>query len=243
MAKIKFQIKKEWNFFIKEFEYSIQAFLIKTKISHIEGNFLYILCEDLVILETLKKHNNYICQKLQERYELDLRIVFILKDCFYIKRIFKRKKFKLLCETKGIPHKGWFYDSIEDNGTADFICEFCGKEEIRYIHYLFNNEIKKVMSVGCVCAENLTNDYINPRKRQKLLEVRHTKIYNFFKKYSKTNAKNNICVKYKEYSLTIFKNKSKGGFTTVLDNNYNNFTNLNKAKLYSYNFLKDITKD
>ena len=237
MAKIKFQIKNHWNFFIKEFEYSIPAFLIKTKISHIKGNLLYILCEDLVILETLKKHNNYIFQKLQEKYKLDLKIIFIAKETL------REDKFKLLCETKGIPHKGWIADGVEDDGTADFICEFCGKEQIRYIHHLFNNEIKKGMSVGCVCAEGLTKDYINPRKRQKLLEARHNKIYNFFKKYSKTNAKNNICVNYKEYNLTIFTNKLKGGFTTVIDNDYNNFTNLNKAKLYSYNFLKDIPKD
>lgn len=39
----------------------------------------------------------------------------------------------------------------------------CEKEEIRQVHYVSHPDYPTELRVGCVCAENLTEDYAGPR--------------------------------------------------------------------------------
>lgn len=65
----------------------------------------------------------------------------------------------------GIPHKDWSHLFVEDLGEAEFICEMCGQEEIRYVHHLTHTAFS-LLRVGCVCAVHLCEDETTPRKRE-----------------------------------------------------------------------------
>lgn len=68
-----------------------------------------------------------------------------------------------------IPHKGWVFISVRDNESADAICEMCGNEHIRYVHTMSHPENNIELDVGCVCAEKMSDDYVNPRRREREL--------------------------------------------------------------------------
>ena len=78
----------------------------------------------------------------------------------------------------GVPHKGWTCvdvvdlrgdDDVEDAQYAT--CEMCGNERIRFAHHMEHPDHAPV-SVGCVCAEKMTGDYVGPREREKRLRNR-----------------------------------------------------------------------
>jgi hypothetical protein len=68
-----------------------------------------------------------------------------------------------------IPHKGWVFVSVHDNETAAAICEMCGNERIRYVHTMEHPTNNIQLDVGCVCAEKMSDDYVNPRRRERAL--------------------------------------------------------------------------
>jgi len=68
-----------------------------------------------------------------------------------------------LWNTKGLPHKGWLLDGYEDIGEREHTCEMCGQIEIRYVHFMIHPEGHSV-SVGCVCAQKMTDDYTEQQK-------------------------------------------------------------------------------
>jgi hypothetical protein len=78
----------------------------------------------------------------------------------------------------GVPHKGWtlvdVIDARDDEGI-DFdeyeSCEYCDHESIRFVHVLSHPEYAGPMRVGCVCSCHLTQDYVNPKRRER--EVRN----------------------------------------------------------------------
>ena len=46
---------------------------------------------------------------------------------------------------KGIPHKGWVCVYVEDLEEPEFVCEMCGQEEIRYVHYMKHEEFPNII--------------------------------------------------------------------------------------------------
>lgn len=75
----------------------------------------------------------------------------------------------------GIPHKGWRCVGLEDlnpnNDPADEVeyaqCQMCGREQIRYVHIMKHNETGQELSVGTICAEKMSEDYVGPKKRER----------------------------------------------------------------------------
>jgi hypothetical protein len=68
-----------------------------------------------------------------------------------------------------VPHKNWQFVNVIDTGTAEETCEMCGNERIRYVHSMTHSNWSGPLRVGCVCAEKMTDDYVNPRKRERVL--------------------------------------------------------------------------
>jgi hypothetical protein len=60
----------------------------------------------------------------------------------------------------GFPTKGWIEQYVVDLGKNDEdheMCEYCGKEWVRYQHHVSHSEgLWNSLNVGCVCAGNLT---------------------------------------------------------------------------------------
>ncbi len=99
----------------------------------------------------------------------------------------------------GIPHKGWTLidvidvreDGQEERETDYETCIMCGNEKIRYVHIVEHPDIAEEFRVGCTCAEKMTNDYVNPEKREKELRNRVTRRINWTRKQLKISR--NTC--------------------------------------------------
>lgn len=68
-----------------------------------------------------------------------------------------------------VPHKGWIFLDVIDTETAEATCEMCGNERIRYVHIMAHADHSERLRVGCVCAEKMADDYVNPRRRERIL--------------------------------------------------------------------------
>jgi hypothetical protein len=79
-------------------------------------------------------------------------------------------------------HKGWTWIGVDDLEDITGECGACGKQEIRYIHFLTHHEHPSI-TVGCVCAGNLTEDYVNPAAREKELRAKARAKVNERKRY------------------------------------------------------------
>lgn len=74
-----------------------------------------------------------------------------------------------LWDQPDVPHKGWIFLDVIDTETAEATCEMCGNERIRYVHIMSHADYAERLSVGCVCAEKMADDYVNPRRRERVL--------------------------------------------------------------------------
>jgi len=72
----------------------------------------------------------------------------------------------------GVPHRGWVCVDVEDLGSPSAICEMCETAEIRYVHHMQHDDYLAGLGVGCICAENMEQDYVGPRLREKRLRQR-----------------------------------------------------------------------
>jgi hypothetical protein len=81
---------------------------------------------------------------------------------------------------EGVPHKGWSLDTVIDvreDGQEEWetdyeSCMMCGNEKIRFVHIVSHPEINEEFRVGCICAEKMTGDYVNPKRREQDLQNR-----------------------------------------------------------------------
>jgi hypothetical protein len=76
-----------------------------------------------------------------------------------------------LWSKEGVPHKGWRLAFVDDLSEANHVCEMCNNERIRYVHHVEHEEYGW-LEVGCVCAENLTQDRAQPRAAERTLRNR-----------------------------------------------------------------------
>lgn len=115
-----------------------------------------------------------------------------------------------LCKEFGFPHKGWELVDVIDLGeycdSVDEIeyenCEFCGHEQIRYVHIIKHPEYNRYVRVGCDCAVQLTADYVNPKARESYLRRKTARRRNFMKQEWKMSSKGNYILKYKGKRVT-----------------------------------------
>ncbi|MPM14065.1 hypothetical protein SDC9_60425 [bioreactor metagenome] len=125
-----------------------------------------------------------------------------------------------LWDNKGVPHKGWhcvgMIDLGEDAEDMDFEtrkaelyeqCQMCKQEGIRYVHIMEHPSYSGQLRVGCICAENMENDYVAPRGRENDLINRHNRKMNFLKREWQPRTNGNLVLKYKGSYITIMRSK------------------------------------
>ena len=119
----------------------------------------------------------------------------------------------------GLPRKGWeCVDVIDirpnDEPIADDeyeTCEMCGNHPIRYVHVMEHEDHGEQVNVGCVCAEHMTDDYVNPKSRETKLKNRSARRRNWLSLKWKTSKKGNPYLKKDGMILTIFPDKFRDG--------------------------------
>ena len=120
---------------------------------------------------------------------------------------------------KNIPHKGWRCVDVIDLRPNDepvelvnyATCEMCGHEQIRFVHVLEHDNVDGQLSVGCVCAEKMLDDFVGPRDRESRLKNKATRKRNWLKLKWKTSRKGNPYLKKDGMLLSVFPNKLQPG--------------------------------
>lgn len=116
----------------------------------------------------------------------------------------------------GIPHKDWtcidVIDLKEDGNSEYEKCEMCGNENVRFIHVMKHADVPYSLRVGCVCAEKMSDDYVNPRKYESALRNKAKRKAYF----------NSIPWKYNPIKKTYSK-KYKDTYITILYSKYGNY--------------------
>ena len=115
-----------------------------------------------------------------------------------------------LKSTPGCPKTGWEWvrvvDLHDDEGKeyGDYEeCEYCTKEQIRYVHYLRHPDWKNTISVGCICASLLTGNGRAEEEEQRLRKLAQRRT-NFLRLKSwRTSAKGNMWIEYQDHHIII----------------------------------------
>lgn len=117
---------------------------------------------------------------------------------------------------RGIPHKGWIcIDVLDLREEADSAqefeyaqCEMCDKEKLRFVHVMKHPEYPDILNVGCICAEKMSDDYINPSKMENELRKKASRRSNFKRvEWNFNRIKNTYSKKYRGENITIMKSR------------------------------------
>lgn len=114
-----------------------------------------------------------------------------------------------------IPHKGWNFieviDVRDDCSSSTEIeyetCMMCGNEKIRYVHIVEHDKVDEIFRVGCICAEKMTNDYLNPVRRERELKNRSSRLTKWKNKDWKLSKKGNYFLDFDHRHLLIYKDR------------------------------------
>ncbi len=108
------------------------------------------------------------------------------------------------------PLENWSCVEVVDGETADFICELCGCDKVRYIHVMAHEDYVGVLRVGCVCAGYMEGDLIAARARDEAAKKKSSRRANFRKKTWTEVNENTWAVKYKQRSVQIERDAFRG---------------------------------
>ena len=119
----------------------------------------------------------------------------------------------------GVPHKGWLcvdvYDVRADGASAEeadyATCEMCGQERIRFVHVVEHEVFPGQLSVGCICAEKLSGDYVNPRSQEAKLKRKSSRKGKWLTRKWRSSAKGNEYINVDWYNLGVVPDKYRPG--------------------------------
>jgi len=152
----------------------------------------------------------------------------------------------------GIPRKGWTLlhvidireDGQSESDTDYETCMMCGNEKIRYVHVVEHSEVSSEFRVGCSCAEKMTEDYVNPARREKDVRNRSSRLLNWTKKQWKKSKNGTYYLKIEERLLLIFQDKKTSKYKVKIGDTFGEkaFDKIEKAKVAVFKgieFLKE----
>ncbi|MER9414056.1 hypothetical protein [Mesorhizobium sp. M0589] len=105
---------------------------------------------------------------------------------------------------EGVPHKGWTCVDVDDLGEPSETCEMCEAQEIRYVHYMSHPHYPAVLGVGCVCAENMENDYAAPKERERRLRGAAARRQRWLTRKWRTSRSGNSYLNTGGFNITVF---------------------------------------
>jgi len=146
-----------------------------------------------------------------------------------------------LWQQEGVPHKGWTCFDMVDLGMGNYeSCGMCGNERIRFVHYMRHDEHESVQ-VGCVCAEKMSGDYLNPKQRERDLRNRAKRRQTWSKQEWFVSKKGNDCLKFKGVIVCIYKTRDSK-FKVMVDDYFDNavFNSIDRAKANAFDIYDEM---
>jgi hypothetical protein len=151
----------------------------------------------------------------------------------------------------GVPHKGW--DCIETYDAEDNMieCQMCESTEVRFVHVMTHRNYSEDLHVGCVCAENMANDYIGPRLRERELLNVAKRRNGWLRRKWKTSHKGVIYLNTDGFHIALFRNERTGNYsgqivhqaTQFKQRAQKSYRTLDDAKRASFNGLLAMKKN
>jgi len=140
---------------------------------------------------------------------------------------------------KDLPHKGWSFikviDTREDGQTNDETdyasCNMCGNEKLRYVHIMRHPEVSNDIEVGCICAEKMSSDYINPKKNENTLKNKANQRTRWLQRKWKLSANGNYYMELKGNHLLVFRKKNRWSYKFNKTFSNESFLTIDEAKL------------
>jgi len=149
---------------------------------------------------------------------------------------------------KDIPHKGWLLIDVidiredgQDEWETDYeTCMMCGNEKIRFVHILEHSEVDEDFRVGCTCAEKMTNDYLNPEKRERELRNRANRRVNWKKRQWKRSRNGNFYLNIDDRHLLIYRDKTTNKYKIKIADTFGkkSYTYFEDAKMAVFNGIE-----
>jgi hypothetical protein len=165
----------------------------------------------------------------------------------------------MLWDQKDVPHKGWIciemidlgedLEDLDAESRQDYYeqCQMCSREGIRYVHVMEHENYSQNLRVGSKCAENMADDYINPKSREKELRNKHNRRRNFLSKEWSHRSNGNHTIKYKGYHFTIVTskfNKHEYGVYFLKQKNWiykgKKISTMHTARLVAFDLMDNI---
>lgn len=154
----------------------------------------------------------------------------------------------------GLPHKGWrcveVIDLRDDENSPEetdyATCEMCGNERIRFVHILEHDDFEAQLKVGCVCAENLTEDYINPRSHENKLKNKANRKAKWLTRKWRVSSQGNKFLNIDGHNLCVFLDKFRSGhWKYKIDKKFskNSYTSITEAKLALFEEFWRLTQE
>ena len=112
---------------------------------------------------------------------------------------------KNLWKRDDVPHSGWVCVGVVDLGKPIATCEMCGRQIIRYAHYMAHPDYHQ-LTCGCVCAGRMEGNIDRARQREAELKnrSRRKKTKTVSRKTWRTSQKGNQFLKIDEHVLVVF---------------------------------------
>lgn len=134
-------------------------------------------------------------------------------------------------------------DVLEEEGNYTD-CEMCGRENIRYAHIMSHPHYPHELSVGCVCASNMSDDYAGTKNRETAFINRIKRRANWLTRNWKLSAKGNPRLKIDGTFYTVLR-KPNGRFYYSIDGNFsaNTYDTQDQAKLAMFDEAWPFTID
>lgn len=149
-------------------------------------------------------------------------------------------KESLKWKSNGLPRKGWILFDVIDTDELSMACEWCGTS-IRYVHIIKHVKDNLTSECGIICAEHLTQDYVNHRSREKILKSLSAKKRNHLSRFNKAAwllSKNaNLYLKFDSNLIVIIGKNAP--YKLSINNIFSKkqYQTMDEAKESAYNYI------
>lgn len=116
----------------------------------------------------------------------------------------------------------------------------CNNERIRFVHIVSHRDFGERFKVGCVCAEKMTIDHVNPKKFEQGLRNKVQRRINWLKREWKINRNGNLFLKVNEHHILIYRNKGNEKFKCKSGEHFGKkqFDTIELAKVAAFNGIE-----
>ena len=144
-----------------------------------------------------------------------------------------------------IPRRGWVCETVfdsayDDPGAQRLQCEMCGNERVRFVHLMSHPEYTGDLSVGCICAQKMSEDRIGPPERESSLRKRAQRRRRWLTRKWRLSANGNEFLNVDGHNVVIFPNQQYAGkWSFRLDREFcrNTYESSDLAKLAAFDVL------